>query len=390
LLSLNLPFYSRRSYVLASNTAKLSMLLVCRLVACTGAQWLRALLVEAWHHLPAMSPVQLTSTLLCMVQLRCKPSNSFLEAYCTHSEALLAATAAAAGRRTSRRVRQQQQERRSLADARQHYNPQCLANTLGAFALLGYRPPQQWCASFFAASAAQLPNFNGCDFAYTIWALAQLELQPSQAWMDAYLVQLRAHVPTMTSQQLSAVIWALARLNHRPRMDWMNRFLNRVVALTPQQDSPYRSSSSSSGDGTGSVGGGGGSGGSGSAGRPAPPSPLQLSGYFSAIILQGLTAWAASSLELGFDGSSSSRSRSSSSSSTFTISDGCGAGVPFGESVADKKQAAQRRRVGKEKVQHSEAVAEPPCAAVDPSADAGTEDGPSRTVAKDGSITFRF
>jgi hypothetical protein len=194
------------------------------LFASAGAQWLRALLVEAWHNLPAMSPVQLTSTLLCMAQLHCKPGSSFFKAYCTHSEALLAATAAAAGRRAGRRVRHHQQQQRSLADARQHYNPQCLANTLGAFALLGYQPSQQWCASFFAASAAQLPSFNGRDFAYTIWALAQLEMQPSQAWMDAYLVQLRAHVPTMTSQQLSAVIWALARLNHRPRVDWMNRF----------------------------------------------------------------------------------------------------------------------------------------------------------------------
>jgi hypothetical protein len=299
------------------------------------------MVVEVSHWLPVMTPVQLAGTLLSLARLRCQPSSSFLQAYCVRTEALVSATAVAAGARSARRqgtVRvlrrkrsspQQQdlqgvsifpQHNSSEGDAslpsasraalrKQHkqlYTPQELANTLGALAKLEYRPSKQWCASFFAASAALLPSFSGRDFAYTIWALALLELQPPAAWMDAYLVQLRAHVPTMTSQQLSAVIWALARLDHRPGVAWMNRFLDRVAALSPQPGmaaaAAAGSSAVSSGSSTGSSSSSSGS--AEGAGVAAPPSPLQLSGYFSAIILQGLTAWAASCLDLGFDGSS--------------------------------------------------------------------------------------
>lgn len=336
-----------------------------------GSQWMSSVMVEAWHRLPEMTPVQLTSVLLCMARLPgCKPGQGFLQDYCTHSRTLLAATAATAAASAAA----------GAAPGQRCYTPQCLANTLGGLALLGFRPPQQWCGAFFDASAALLPGFNGRDFAYTMWALALLGMRPPQAWMDSYLVQLRGHVPTMTSQQLSAVIWALAQLQHRPGVDWMNRFLDRVVALTPPQGESgvLAAAAGSSGGSSSSEGGRAG-------GKPAPPTPLQLSGYFSAIILQGLTAWAASSLDLGFDGSSDSSGRSSGSSSDggSTVNDHDRGSAAATRQVQPPKQPPVKRRVLKRKVQQG------------PSGGPATADQApglevDRSVGSDGSIMFRF
>lgn len=301
-----------------------------------GPRFLRMASVEVLHRLPHMNAAQLAATLLCMARWQHKPAPAFMDAYCSRTAELLAMTAASRGSSKLRRsrhtcsqlaagtngglpitagsdssgssskegqphLRLQAGAASSTAHAQRQlllYNPQSLANTLGALAMLGHTPDPCWCQRFLASVQAQLPHFAGRDFAYVVWALAVLDVQPSQAWMDYLLVHLGCHVPVMSSQQLSAVVWGLARLNHRPGVDLMQRFLARVAALTPQ---PSMQSSSAI-DGTKQLGGGTGHSTTSSlCGSRAPPSPLQLSGYFSAIVCHGLTTWAAARLECSPD-----------------------------------------------------------------------------------------
>jgi hypothetical protein len=261
--------------------------------------------VEVLHRLDAMDAVQLAASLLALARCRQPPPPGFMEAFWQRSGQLLAATAAAhggrgrgsrQGPRVAPAVGHSSSDDAAAATAGPAvasvvlFNPQALANMLGALAMLGAAapPPSSWRDACLDAARALLPRFRGRDCAYFMWGLAVLRVQPPRAWTEAFLLAVRREAGSMSAQQLSAVVWALAHARHRPRAALMRRFLE-LVAAAPQQQHPSHGAAAAADvlRGAGTDGG---------QGAAAPPTPLQLSGYFSAIILQGLTAWAATHL----------------------------------------------------------------------------------------------
>jgi hypothetical protein len=281
-----------------------------------GRRWLARCITELHHRLPSMAPRELSLCLLALARAGQAaaaaagdggagaappwPGRAFMADYFAASAAHLEAGRAA---------------------------PQGLANTAVALATLDCRPPAAWEAAFFRAAEQLLPSFSPRDVASTLWALAVLDVRPPAGWMQ----QLLASMPVleMSAAQLSGVLWALARLEVQPGGAWVRAFVQRTREVSAALEgagagantAPLRQAVANTGDvpvgvnGHHSIGSSSSrsssitsthTNGSSSTNTLTPTSSSSGSGNgasnaFSAVILQGLTAWAGASgrLDLG-------------------------------------------------------------------------------------------
>jgi hypothetical protein len=125
-------------------------------------------------------------------------------------------------------------------------NPQDLANTFWALALLQCVPPAAWLQQALPAVAKGLASSTAQGCANLVWAMGRLELVLPGATAAAVLQQTLKQLPFFNTGELVMVLWGVGRLRVQVPSG------SRQPPARPQSSSSSRSSSSGSRSGGGS------------------------------------------------------------------------------------------------------------------------------------------
>ena len=116
-----------------------------------------------------------------------------------------------------------------------NFNPQELANSIGALANLNHHN-EQFENAWIVAATNQLGNFNPQNLANSIWALANLN-HPNEQFENAWIVDATNQLGNFNPQELANSIRALANLNHHNEQfenAWIVAATNQLGNFNPQ------------------------------------------------------------------------------------------------------------------------------------------------------------
>ncbi|KAG2435653.1 hypothetical protein HXX76_006855 [Chlamydomonas incerta] len=169
-------------------------------------------------HLRDFRGRQLANTLWAVAKLGYRPSRQWLDAVLTASRAQL-----------------QQQLRQADAGGGHHgvgFEPQHLANTLYALAMLGVTPSGDWLNLFFAAVDRQLHGFGPAELAHLCYAGGRLRLSPGRRLLGGFMHHSGLHMAQYGIRELSLLLYGLVHMGATVESyDWMRGFRIRTMEV---------------------------------------------------------------------------------------------------------------------------------------------------------------
>jgi len=111
------------------------------------------------------------------------------------------------------------------------FNAQNIANTLWAFATLGFRPSKALLVGLTEQTVAVQGDFKAQEISNTLWAFATLGLQPSEELMAGTMKQAVAVQGDFNPQNIANTLWAFATLGLQPSEELMAGMMKQAVAV---------------------------------------------------------------------------------------------------------------------------------------------------------------
>lgn len=144
-------------------------------------KWLKLLLLSVHQQLPLLTPLHVSTLMLALARLQCRPSPVFLQSLLDR-----------------------------LGDCSACSNADLVRLAYSA-AVLRWQPNRRWCSLFLAASASRLDSLDPSGLALLQWALAVIRITPIKSWRKAAMRAAVRHLESFDAPCLAMLVWAWAR-----------------------------------------------------------------------------------------------------------------------------------------------------------------------------------